>query len=122
MKEWHVALTEQAEDDLRDIYEYIAFKLLVPETAISLIRRIKVRINKLNVSPTSYAVYPKEPWKSRGLRRRNEGNYAIFFVPVESKRTVVVLRVVYGGRDIKRVLDDTSDIDDVHFEDSGIHE
>ena len=57
--------------------------------------------------PQSYAVYPREPWKSRGLRRINEGKYAIFFVPAEQDHTVIVTRIVYGGRDIERVLDDT---------------
>ena len=30
---WEVFYTEQAENDLRNVFEYIAFTLLVPETA-----------------------------------------------------------------------------------------
>ena len=56
--------------------------------------------------PLSYTVYPKEPWKSRGLRRVNEGNYGIFFVPLEKRHSVIVIRIMYGGRDIERILDD----------------
>ena len=30
---YRIEMTEQAETDLRDIFEYVAFSLLVPETA-----------------------------------------------------------------------------------------
>ena len=106
MSGWNILLTDQAESNLREIYEYIAFTLLEPGTAAKLIQRIQAKISKLSVSPQSYAVYPKEPWKSRGLRRVNAGNYAIFFAPVENRQTVVVIGVMYGGRDIERIIDD----------------
>jgi toxin ParE1/3/4 len=107
MKEWSVQLSKQADIDLRKIYEYIAFTLLEPVTAGKLVQRIENRIFKLNTMPQSYAVYPKEPWKSRGLRRINEGKYAIFFVPAEIDYTVIVTRIMYGGRDIENILEDT---------------
>jgi len=110
MSQWKVLFTEQAETDLRGIHEYIAHTLLEPGIAIKLTQRIKAKINKLTVSPLSYALYPKEPWKSRGLRRVNEKNYAIFFVPVKSKNTVVVIRIMYAGRNVELILDETSDI------------
>jgi len=110
MSDWNISFAEQAEADLREIYEYVAFTLLEPGTAQNLTRRIVARISGLNASPDGYAVYPKEPWKSRGLRRVNAGNYAIFFIPVKNKSTVVIIRIVYGGRDIERVLDETQDI------------
>jgi len=108
MKEWSVQISRQADIDLREIYEYIAMTLLEPITAWNLVRRIEKRISKLNTMPQSYAAYNKEPWKSRGLRRINEGKYAIFFVPTEKDHIVVVTRIVYGDRDIERILDDTS--------------
>jgi len=108
MRNWHVQVAKYAEADLRGIYEHIAFTLLEPQVAKNLIRRIRTRINKLSNSPDSYAVYQKEPWKSRGLRRVNSGNYAIFFIPQE-KRVVTVIRVIYGGRDIESILDDMLD-------------
>ena len=111
MNDWDVLLTDQAESDLRGIYEYIAFSLLEPGTARDLARSIITKISKLSYMPQRYRLYPKEPWKSRGLRRMNMGNYAAFFVPVESKQTVVVIRIVFGGRNIERILDDTPDVD-----------
>ena len=113
MIDWEALLVRQAEADLRGVYEHIAFTLLEPGNAEKMARRIYIRIRKLSSMPQSYAVYPKEPWKSRGLRHANVGKYIVFFVPVESKRTVVVIRIVYGGRDIDRVLEETPDINEV---------
>lgn len=110
MKNWHVEIAESAEEDLRSIYEYIAFTLFEQQIAKNLIHRLKKRIYKLNNSPTIYAPYPEEPWKSRGLRRVNSGNYAIFFIPTEeNEKVVTVLRVIYGGRDIDQILIDMLD-------------
>ena len=37
---YRIEMTEQAEKDLRDIFEYIAFSLLAPETAGQLLERL----------------------------------------------------------------------------------
>jgi len=71
--------------------------------------------------PQSYAVYPKEPWKSCGLRRINEGKYAIIFVPSEIDHTVIVTRIVYGGRDIQSILEDDSLDDSEEADNSGAY-
>ena len=103
MSNWQVQLAKHAEDDLRGIYEYIAFDLLEPGVAKNLIQRIEKRVSKLNNSPQSFATYPKEPWKSRGLRRVNSGKYAIFYIPAEDDKIVTVVRIMYGGRDIDSI-------------------
>jgi len=109
MSSWQVQIARHAEDDLRGIYEYIAFELLEPGVAKNLVQRIEKRISKLDNSPQSFAIYPKEPWKSRGLRRVNSGKYAIFYIPAEEVKRVTVLRVMYGGRDIESILDEMLD-------------
>ena len=111
MSSWQVQIAKHAEDDLRCIYEYIAFDKLEPGIAKNLVLRIQKRINKLSNSPQSFALYQKEPWKSRGLRRVNSGNYAIFYIPNEEVRIVTVIRIMYGGRDIETILDDMVDAD-----------
>jgi len=104
MNEWNINITAQAEADLRGIYEYISFTLLEPGVAEKLLNRIIAAINSLTQMPARYAVYEKEPMKSRGLRRMNVGNYAVFFTPVEEWNKVVILRVLYGGRNIDEIL------------------
>ena len=65
---YEVTATEQAESDLRGIYEYIAFELLSPENAAGQLDRLEEHIIGLETFPEKYRSYEKEPWKSRGLR------------------------------------------------------
>jgi len=109
MSNWQMQIAKHAEDDLRGIYEYIAFEKLEPGVAKNLIQRIEKRISKLNNCPQSFAQYPKEPWRSRGLRRVNSGKYAIFFIPTEVDMIVTVVRIMYSGRDIDSILDEMLD-------------
>lgn len=107
MNNWKVFYTEQAERDLREIFEYIAFSLLEPEIAKKQTRRIMNRIAKLNDMPFRYPLYENEPWYSKGLRVLPVDNYITFYLPVESQKAVAVIRIMYGGRDIDTQLQKT---------------
>lgn len=60
--------TKKAKQDLRDIYEYIAYELLVPETASEQTRRIMKEIKTLDEMPRRYRLYEEEPWHSEEIR------------------------------------------------------
>ena len=45
---WNVIYTEQAELDLRNIFEYIAYGLLAPDTAKNQSKRKKMIITAMN--------------------------------------------------------------------------
>ena len=107
MSEWTVVYTERAERDLRSIFEYIAFSLLEPEIAKNQSRRIMDAVAKLNEMPLRYHLYEKEPWYSKGLRVLPIDNYLAFYLPVKSTTTVVVVRIMYGGRNIEEQLRQT---------------
>ncbi|MFA5385430.1 MAG: type II toxin-antitoxin system RelE/ParE family toxin [Eubacteriales bacterium] len=104
MSEWTVVYTGQAERDLRSIFEYIAFALLEPEITKNQSRRIMNTVAKLNEMPLRYYLYEKEPWHSKGLRVLPIDNYLVFYLPVDATTTVVVIRIMYGGRDIEEQL------------------
>ena len=99
-----VQISEQAEKDLRDIYEYIAFELLAPENATKQLDRLEDVINKLGNMPEKFYRYEKEPWYSRGVRIVPVDNYLVFYIPDMEKQIVVVIRVMYGGRDVDKEL------------------
>jgi toxin ParE1/3/4 len=104
MNSWEVVYTEHAENDLRDIFEYIAFSLLEPEIAKKQTRRIIDAVAQLNRMPLRFQIYDKAPWNSKGLRVMPIDNYLVFYLPVESRKTIVVIRIMYGGRDIDTQL------------------
>ncbi len=98
-----VELSERAEQDLYDIYVYIANELQTPKTAYGQLERLKACILSLEYMPERFRLYPKEPWKSRNLHIVSVDHYCVLYI-VESKGRVVVLRIMYGGRDIDAQL------------------
>ena len=101
---YEVELSEQADSDLRGIFEYIAFELQLPENAIGQLNRLEEQILSLDAMPKRYRKYEKEPWKSRGLRVLPVDNYVVLYIPDSDKKVVTILRVMYAGRDIDNQL------------------
>ena len=101
---YSVKITNEADNDLRSIYEYIAFELKSIETAIGQLERLEQSILKLSEMPERYKQYENEPWKSKGLRMMPVDNYIVFYIPDNDKNTVTIIRVMYGGRNIERQL------------------
>ena len=101
---YEVEVSEQADHDLREIFEYIAFELQSPENAIGQLDRLEEQILSLDMMPERYRKYEKEPWKSRELHILPVDNYVILYIPNSDKKVVTILRVMYAGRDIDNQL------------------
>ena len=54
---WKIQYSAQALEDLKAILEYIAFELLVPDTARSQVKRIMDFVDKLAEMPMMYKTY-----------------------------------------------------------------
>ena len=54
--------------------------------------------------PERFRVYDREPWSSRNLRVMPVDNSLVFYIPNHQVKTVTVLCVMYGGRDIDAQL------------------
>lgn len=104
---FNVAYSSEARQDLRDIYEYIAYELLEPDTAAGQTNRIMKAARSLEQMPMRHRLYEEEPWHSQGLRFLPVDNYLIFYLPDETNNIVNMIRIMYGGRDVKKQLDDT---------------
>lgn len=101
---YDVQISNQAESDLRIIFEYIAFELQSVQTAVGQLSRLEENINSLDQMPDRYRAYEKEPWHSRGLRVMPVDNYIVFYTPNHDAKVVNIVRVMYGGRDIDTQL------------------
>ena len=104
MKQYAVIITPAAENDLQEIFSYIATELLEPQTANNLCDRIEQEISKLCTMPARHMLHQKEPWSSKGLRYFPVNKYLIFYIVRESDCTVHVLRIMYGGRNVEEQL------------------
>ena len=103
---FNVVYSSEARQDLRDIYEYIAYELLEPDTAAGQTNRIMKAARSLEQMPMRHRLYEEEPWHSQGLRFLPVDNYLIFYLPDETNNIVNIIRIMYGGRDVKKQLDD----------------
>ncbi len=101
---YEVRLTTEAENDLRGIFEYIAFELQSPQNAAGQLDRLEQSIMSLDQMPERFRVYEKEPWHSRDLRIMPVDNYLVIYIPKNEEQTVKIMRVIYGGRDIDKQL------------------
>lgn len=101
-----IAMTNQAKADLVSICQYIAYDLQSPQTAEGQLSRLEKAIASLDRMPERFRVYEHEKWKDRNLRIMSVGNYLVFFISSKETKTVTVMRIMYGGRNVKRQLDE----------------
>ena len=101
---FHVNITRHAEEDLRSIFEYIAYELRSLQNAAGQLDRLERAILSLDHMPERYRAYEKEPWHSRGLRIMPVDNYLILYIIDHDTKAVHIIRVMYGGRDIDAQL------------------
>lgn len=113
MSKWTIRYTKFAYAELDAIYFYIAEQLLEPEISAKQVKRITTAIGNLDEMPHRNPLYAKEPWKGRGLRKLLVDNYMVFYVIDVAKEEVVVMHILYGGRDIDDILkNEAENIDD----------
>lgn len=80
--------------------------LQVPDIGKAQIRRIIKAIKGLNQMPNRFKLYQKGPWRDKGLRVLPIDNYLVFYLIEEVKDIVVIIRIMYSGRNIKSELFD----------------
>ena len=101
---WKVEYAPRAQEDLDEIFEYYATDQLDDSFAESLIVRLVKAADSLAEMPLRHRLYPEEPWQSVGVRFMPVGRYLIFYLPVQADRTVKILRIIHGARDLLTAL------------------
>ena len=104
MDEYQIQYTDEALQDLRDIYDYISVELKSPGIAAAQLRRIRDEIRSLGMFPKRYKAVEWEPWSSRGMRQMPVDRFIVFYVADDGMLAVQVVRVLYGKRDIPNLI------------------
>lgn len=102
-----IVYTFQAQQDLKNLYEYVAYSLLAPDAARSLYQKIIQSVRSLETMPNRNPLYKEEPWRSQGVRFLPVKNYLLFYTVNNETLTVSIARILYGGMDINRQLEET---------------
>ena len=91
-----------AKEDLINIVDYIQNTLLSPIAAENTISRIEKAILKRLENPEYFAIWPSSKERKNPYRRINVKNYTVWYVVIDD--VMEVRRILYSGRDEKRVL------------------
>lgn len=104
MSSFDILVTQDAENDLKNIRDYIASNIS-KKTSIRIINFIKSSIERLSLFPQFAPVIKYEPWNSLGVRRIIVKNFLVYYRVVLEENTVYILKVTYGKRNQQTVLE-----------------
>ena len=91
---YQIEYSVEALEDLRGIFAYIAYELLVPENARGQVERIQKTIRSLDFMPERYALVDWEPWKSRNMHKISVDNFIVFYIVNEDTEKVTIVRIL----------------------------
>ena len=88
--------------DLDSITDYILRELKNEHAARALIGDVEAAIKQRLADPLQIAIYQSLSEREHPYRRVVVGNYLIFYVVIDD--TMVVRRMLYGWKDLDRIL------------------
>lgn len=103
-EKYTVKLTRQAEEQLREIVDYIRFTLQAPNTASKMLDTLAEEIYSLDQFPYRAPLTEEEPWHSQGVHRISVKNFLVYFWVDEAQKNVQVTGIIYGRRDQRHQL------------------
>ena len=97
-------ITYAAEQDILSAVKYITDVLKVPNAANNLLDEIEKIEELLENTPDIYSFVSDEYLAEKGLKSVVIKNYIMFYIINEDKKTVNVVRFLYGRRDWQNIL------------------
>lgn len=93
-EKYTVKITQQAQEQIREIISYIRFTLQAPETALKMLDTLQEEIASLDQFPNRVPLTEEEPWHSQGIHKFPVKNYLIYFwVDEETKKVAILQRI-----------------------------
>ena len=60
--------------------------------------------SSLDFMPARYTLVEWEPWHSMKMHQLPVDNFIVYYLVDDKERTVTVVRIFYGGRDIEGII------------------
>ena len=103
-KKYGYVLTEIAEADIDETFEYIGGELSNPEAASDFADELEKTIDEICKTPKSGRLVENEYLRRNDVRRILVDNYICYYIIDDEERNIVILRLVYGKRDQDKIL------------------
>lgn len=101
---WGYRLTQKADADLDSIVGYIAVELSNPKAASDFVEKLQAAIEETRLFPESGFPVMNEFVQNTEVRKKQIDNYVMYYLPDLTEKTIVVLRIVYGRRNMDEIL------------------
>ena len=101
---YDIRIMKQAQNDIREIYRYIAEDLQNPDAATRRIMLINEKIQSLKDNPARFPLVQDDYLASKGLRLIVIKTHLVFFIIRQKEQAVSVMRILYGRRDWLHLL------------------
>lgn len=102
---YELVLTDTANEELEEIYEYISKHLVEEQAANRLMKKIEQNFFRLEQNPYSCMEVHIKP-HNEAYRKLVIDNYIALYEVDEKYKQVVVYRVLYGGMDYLKIMED----------------
>lgn len=101
---YKLKVTELAERDLENIYDYISNRLANPTAASAFLNGVADCYAKLAEMPMMFERCHDAQLKERGCRRCVIKNYLMVYRVAEDEQCVYILRFFYGAQDYEKLI------------------
>ena len=98
---YNYRFTNKAEEDLNDIFHYIAIELDNPIAASAFLERIEKAIYEIRSFPKCGSLVDNEFLSVKDIRKILISNYLLYYRFEEAQECIVILRIIYGKRDLQ---------------------
>ena len=103
-EKYTVKITQQAQEQIREIISYIRFTLQARETAMKMLDTLQEEIASLDQFPNRVPLTEEEPWHGQGIHKFPVKNYLIYFWGDEETKKVQIIGAVYGRKNQRHQL------------------
>ena len=106
--EFGYRLTGKAEADLDNILPYVSVQLSNPQAAATFLEKLQDVISEACSFPESGSPVDNEFLPCKAIRKKQVGNYILYYFPDEKAETIYILRILYGRRNLDEILREMS--------------
>ena len=104
MSSYNVVITDTAQRDLLDIFDYIAFELRESDSARRLLYKIRTKVKSLEEFPERNNMISVPNYEAQKIRWCPVENYVIFYQVFDVQKQVYIIRVLYKKRNWEHLL------------------